>query len=127
ASRSRDDDMRMVAVNVVSLTDLTKLLVPGMVARRRGRILNVASTAAFQPGPFMAVYYATKAYVLSLSEAIAEELTGTGVTVTCLCPGVTDSEFHAVAGTDAQPLTQGPLSMTAEAVAEAAYKGMVRG
>jgi short-subunit dehydrogenase len=127
ATRSREDDMRMVAVNVVALTDLTKLIVPGMVARRRGRVLNVASTAAFQPGPFMAVYYATKAYVLSLSEAIAEELSGTGVTVTCLCPGVTESEFHAVAGTDAQPLTKGPLTMTSEAVAEAAYKGMVRG
>jgi short-subunit dehydrogenase len=127
AARDRDADLRMVAVNVTALTDLTKLLLPGMVARGRGRVLNVASTAAFQPGPFMAVYYATKAYVLSLSEAIAEEVSGTGVTVTCVCPGVTDTEFHAVAGTDAQPLTQGPLSMSAAAVAEAAYKGMVRG
>jgi short-subunit dehydrogenase len=126
-SRDRDADMRMVAVNVAALTDLTKLLLPGMVARGRGRVLNVASTAAFQPGPFMAVYYATKAYVLSLSEALAEEVSGTGVTVTCLCPGVTDTEFHAVAGTDAQPLTQGPLSMSASAVAESAYKAMVRG
>jgi short-subunit dehydrogenase len=127
ASRDRDADLRMVAVNVTALTDLTKLLLPGMVSRGRGRVLNVASTAAFQPGPFMAVYYATKAYVLSLSEAIAEELSGTGVTMTCLCPGVTDTEFHAVAGTDAQPLTQGALSMSAAAVAEAAYKAMVRG
>ncbi|MDQ1683505.1 MAG: uncharacterized protein QOC82_242 [Frankiaceae bacterium] len=127
ASRDRDADMRMVAVNVVALTDLTKLVLPGMVARGRGRVLNVASTAAFQPGPFMAVYYATKAYVLSLSEALAEEVSGTGVTVTCLCPGVTDTEFHAVAGTDAQPLTQGPLSMSAAAVAESAYKAMMRG
>src|SRR5207248_3848812 len=110
-----------------ALTDLTKLVLPGMVARGRGRVLNVASTAAFQPGPFMAVYYATKAYVLSLSEALAEELSGTGVTVTCLCPGVTDTEFHAVAGTDAQPLTRTPLSMSAESVAEAGYRGMVHG
>jgi len=127
ASRDRDADLRMVAVNVVALTDLTKLVLPGMIGRGRGRVLNVASTASFQPGPFMAVYYATKAYVLSLSEALAEEVSGTGVTVTCLCPGVTDTEFHAVAGTDAQPLTQGMLSMSAASVAEAGYKAMVRG
>jgi len=126
-TRSRDDDMRMVAVNVVALTDLTKLLVPGMMQRRRGQVLNVASTAAFQPGPFMAVYYATKAYVLSLSQALAEELSGTGVTVTCLCPGPTESEFHAVAGTDAQPLTATPLTMSASSVAEAGYRAMMRG
>jgi uncharacterized protein len=127
AERSRDDDLRMVAVNVTALTDLTKLLLPPMVARGRGRVLNVASTAAFQPGPFMAVYYATKAYVLSLSQALAEETAGTGVTVTCLCPGVTSTEFHGVAGTDAQPLTRGPLTMSAEAVAEAGYSAMMAG
>ena len=127
ATRGREDDLRMVAVNVVALTELTKVLLPGMVARGRGRILNVASTAAFQPGPFMAVYYATKAYVLSLSQALAEELTGSGVTVTCLCPGPTESEFHAVAGTDAQPLTATPLTMSASAVAEAGYRAMMRG
>lgn len=127
ATRDADTDLRMLAVNVVALTDLTKRFLPGMLGRGRGRILNVASTAAFQPGPFMAVYYASKAYVLSLSQALAEETSGTGVTVTCLCPGVTESEFHAVAGTDAQPLTSGPLSMTAEAVAEAGYRAMVRG
>jgi len=125
--RDHDSDLRMVAVNVVALTDLTKRLLPGMVARGRGRVLNVASTAAFQPGPFMAVYYATKAYVLSLSQALAEETRGTGVTVTCLCPGVTDTEFHGVAGTDAQPLTSGALSMSATAVAEAGYRAMMRG
>jgi short-subunit dehydrogenase len=127
AGRSREDDLRMVAVNVVALTDLTKLVLPGMVARGSGRVLNVASTAAFQPGPFMAVYYASKAYVLSLSEALAEETRGTGVTVTCLCPGVTATEFHAVAGTEDQPLTNASLSMSAEAVAEAGYRGMARG
>ena len=127
ADRSRDDDLRMVAVNVTALTDLTKLVLPGMVARGRGRVLNVASTAAFQPGPFMAVYYATKAYVLSLSEALAEELSGTGVTVTCLCPGVTSTEFQQVADVENIALNSGPLVMTARAVAEAAYKGMSRG
>jgi short-subunit dehydrogenase len=127
AERSRDEDLRMLAVNVVALTDLTKRFLPGMVARGRGRILNVASTAAFQPGPFMAVYYASKAYVLSLSQALAEEVSGTGVTVTCLCPGPVDTEFHAVAGTEAQPLTSGLLSMSAAAVAEAGYRAMTRG
>jgi short-subunit dehydrogenase len=127
ATRDRDADLRMLAVNVVALTDLSKRFLPGMLARGHGRILNVASTAAFQPGPFMAVYYASKAYVLSLSQALAEEADGSGVTVTCLCPGVTESEFHAVAGTDAQPLTSGPLTMSSEAVAEAGYRAMVRG
>ena len=124
--RDRKDDLRMIALNVTALTDLTKAFLPGMVERKRGRILNVASTAAFQPGPFMAVYYATKAYVLSLSQALAEEVSGTGVTVTCLCPGVTESEFHQVAGTEGVPLTNA-VSMSARTVAEAAYKGMTRG
>ena len=125
--RPRDAELNQIAVNITALTDLTRLLVPGMVERRRGRILNVASTAAFQPGPFMAVYYATKAYVLSFSQALAEELAGTGVTVTTLCPGVTETEFQRVAGVEDVPLTKGPLAMTAHAVAEAAYKGMTRG
>jgi short-subunit dehydrogenase len=83
----------MVQLNVLTLTELTRALLPGMVARKRGRILNVASTAAFQPGPGMAAYYATKAYVLSLSEALAHELKGSGVTVTALCPGPTRTAF----------------------------------
>ena len=127
SERDRDEELRMIAVNVTALTDLTRLLVPGMVSRGRGRILNVASTAAFQPGPFMAVYYATKAYVLSFSEALAEELSGTGVTVTCLCPGVTETGFQKVAGVEDIPLTKGPLSMSARTVAESAYKGMAKG
>jgi short-subunit dehydrogenase len=125
--RERDADLRQIAVNVTALTDLTRLLLPGMIERHRGRILNVASTAAFQPGPFMAVYYATKAYVLSFSQALAEELSGTGVTVTTLCPGVTDTEFQQVAGAEDLRLNTGPLSMSAATVAEAAYKGMTRG
>jgi short-subunit dehydrogenase len=125
--RERDADLRQIAVNVTALTDLTRLLLPGMVERRRGRILNVASTAAFQPGPFMAVYYATKAYVLSFSQALAEELSGTGVTVTTLCPGVTETEFQQVAGAEDLRLNTGPLAMSARAVAEAAYKGMTKG
>ena len=81
-----EKELAMIQVNITALTHLTKLLLPGMLERRRGRILNVASTAAFQPGPLMAVYYATKAYVLSFSEALANETAGTGVTVTALCP-----------------------------------------
>src|SRR5205823_8206610 len=80
-----------------ALTHLTRLALPAMVERRRGAILNVASTAAFQPGPLMAVYYATKAYVLSFSEAIAEELRDSGVTVTALCPGPTATGFASAA------------------------------
>src|SRR5207244_5273925 len=88
-------ELEMIQLNIVALTHLTKLLLPGMVARRRGRILNLASTAAFQPGPLMAVYYATKAYVLSFSEAIAEELGDSGVTVTGRCPGPAAAGFPA--------------------------------
>lgn len=99
----RQDPVRvheMVQVNIVALTELTRLLLPGMVARRRGKIMLVASTAAFQPGPRMAVYFASKAYVLSFGEALAYELRNTGVGVTVLCPGATESEFFVVAGAD---------------------------
>jgi hypothetical protein len=93
--RAWQKDRDMIQVNVLALTALTRLLLPGMVKRGRGRILNVASTAAFLPGPLQAVYYATKAYVVSFSEALANELSGTGVTVTALCPGATETEFAA--------------------------------
>lgn len=96
--------LEMLQVNITALTHLTRLFLPGMIERRRGGMLNVASTAAFQPGPLMAVYYATKAYVLSFSEAIAEELRGTGVTVTTLCPGPTYTNFTAVAHMKNSPL-----------------------
>ena len=94
--------VEMVQVNVAALTHLTRLLLPGMIERAitgrgRGGILNVASTAGFQPGPFMAVYYATKAYVISFTEAVHDEVAGRGVTVSCLCPGATATEFAAVA------------------------------
>lgn len=90
-------ELEMIQVNITVLTELTKYILPDMVQRGSGKILNVASTAAFEPGPFMAVYFATKAYVLSFTEAIAEEVRGTGVTITCLCPGATVSEFSSVA------------------------------
>jgi short-subunit dehydrogenase len=122
-----DKELEMIQVNVTALTHLTKLLLPRMLERRRGRILNVASTAAFQPGPLMAVYYATKAYVLSFSEALANETAGTGVTVTALCPGPTITEFQKQAGVDATRLFKGALVMDAPTVARVGYDGMMRG
>jgi short-subunit dehydrogenase len=122
-----DRQLAMIQVNVIALTQLTRLLLPGMITRRKGRILNIASTAAFAPGPLMAVYYATKAYVLSFSEAIANELSGTGITVTALCPGPTRTGFAATAGLVGSNLFNGPNVMAVEAVAEAGYRGMMQG
>ena len=121
-----DKELEMIQVNVVALTELTKLLLPGMVARRSGRILNLASTAAFQPGPLMAVYYATKAYVLSFSEAIADELRDSGVTVTALCPGPTETGFSSRAGSEQSRLFKGP-TMDARRVAEIGYAALMAG
>jgi uncharacterized protein len=116
----------LLQLNVVSLTRLTRLLLPGMMARRAGRILNVASTAAFVPGPFMAMYYASKAYVLSLSVALANELAGSGVTVTALCPGATRTGFQAAAGVERTRLFRRGV-MEAGPVARAGYAGMMAG
>ena len=121
------EELDTIQINVAALTHLTKLLLPGMLARHRGRILNVASTAAFQPGPLMAVYYASKAYVLHFSEALANELHGTGVTVTALCPGPTRTGFQARAGMNNMLLTSGSMMMESAAVARAGYEGMRRG
>jgi len=121
------EELKMIQVNVTALTHLTKLFLPGMIRRKRGAILNVASTAAFQPGPLMAAYYATKAYVLSLSEALANELEATGVTVTALCPGPTKTGFQAGAKMEASRLVRGPWVMDAARVARAGYDGMRRG
>jgi short-subunit dehydrogenase len=117
----------MIQLNVTSLTELTRAYLPGMLERGSGRVLNVASTAAFQPGPLMAVYYATKSYVLSFSEAIAEETRGSGVTVTALCPGPTASGFQAGAAMEDSKLVAGRKLPTAAHVAEAGYKAMQRG
>jgi uncharacterized protein len=97
-----------------------------MIARHEGKILNVASTAAFQPGPLMAVYYATKAYVLSFTEAIANELEGTGVTVTALCPGPTESGFQARAALQESKMVQSGL-MDSQTVAQAGFAGLMEG
>jgi len=118
----------MLQVNIVALTELTRLVLPGMVARRRGRVMLAASTAGFVPGPRMAVYYATKAYVLSFGQAIAYELRGTGVTVTTLCPGATATEFAGTAGAGDVPLFNGifPVMQAAD-VARIGYKGFKTG
>jgi uncharacterized protein len=100
--------------------------VPGMRAARRGRVLNVASTAGFLPGPYMAVYYAAKAYVISFSQALAEELRGSGVTVTCLCPGATETGFSARAGMGDTLLFRMPTA-DARSVAQAGYRAMMAG
>jgi hypothetical protein len=121
------DELNMIQVNIVALTHLTKLVVRQMVARKAGRVLNVASTAAFQPGPLMAVYYATKAYVLSFSEALANELAGSGVTVTALCPGPTKTGFQARAQMEQSKLVRGKEIMTAETVARIGYAGLMKG
>ena len=119
-------ELEMLQVNVVALTALTKLFVKGMVERRAGRILNLGSTAAFLPGPLMAAYYASKAYVLSFSEALAGELQGTGVTVTCLCPGPTRTGFQKRGALEDSRLVQGQIA-DARSVALAGYRGMMAG
>lgn len=116
----------MVQVNIVALTQLTKLFLPEMIARGRGKILNVASTAAFQPGPMMAVYFATKAYVLSFSEAIAHELRGTGVHVTALCPGATETGFQRAAGATGSRVFDSRKLPTGADVARYGYKVLQR-
>lgn len=115
----------MIELNVMALVRLTREALPSMIERRRGWILNIGSTAGFQPGPYMATYYASKAFVNSFSEALAYELRGTGVSVTVSCPGPTRTEFGAVSGVDKSRLFQlGPASATS--VAREAYRAMQR-
>ncbi|MBV8897803.1 MAG: SDR family oxidoreductase [Acidobacteriaceae bacterium] len=121
------EQIDMVQLNVTALTHLTRLFLPQLIARRRGMIMNVASTAAFQPGPLMSVYYATKAYVVSFSEAIHNEARDYGVTVTCVCPGPTKTEFDKRAGTGNTKLFASGNVMTARQVAEIGWKAMKRG
>lgn len=116
----------MLAVNMNALTELTRLFLPSMVQRHWGRILNVGSTAAYQPGPFMAVYYATKAYVLSFSEALSYELKGTGVSVTCLNPGATQTNFFQAGNMSDIPMARN-LRMPVSRVAQLGYRGLMSG
>jgi short-subunit dehydrogenase len=118
-----ETQLGMIDLNVRALVELTHLLWDGMVSRRRGGVLNVASTAAFQPGPLMAVYYASKAFVLSFSEALWEEARGTGLKVSCLCPGPTVSRFRERAGTGKTNLAKASTPMASMPVAEMGYHG----
>ncbi|MGO8746189.1 MAG: SDR family NAD(P)-dependent oxidoreductase [Thermoguttaceae bacterium] len=118
--------LEMIQVNVTTLTHLTRLFLPAMIERRRGGILNVGSTASFQPGPMMAVYCATKAFVLSFTEALAEEVVGAAVTVTCLAPGATETGFAATAGMSKSFLFRSG-AMDVRTVARAGYRGFRAG
>ncbi len=117
----------MIDLNIRSLTHLTRLFLPDMIKKKRAYIMNVASTAAFQPGPLMSVYYASKHYVLAFSEAIANELNGTGVTVTTLCPGPTESEFQEKANMEKSKLFDRFPVATSDEVANYGYKAMHKG
>lgn len=119
------DDLAMINLNIVALTSLTRFFLPEFVSRNRGKILNVSSTASLMPGPLQAVYFATKAYVTSFSNALAEELRGTGVTSTALLPGATDTEFARVSGMDKTSLFDQTAS--ARQVAVDGYNGMLAG
>lgn len=121
-----NDEAEMMQVNLTALTHLTKLFLP-QIRAREGKVMNVASTAAFLPGPFMAVYYASKAYVLHLSEALAEELSGTGVTVTCLCPGPVETNFQKRAHIAQSHLLHSSLRVDVREVARVGYAGMKQG
>jgi uncharacterized protein len=118
----------VLQVNIIALSELTRLILPGMIARRRGRILLVASVAGFQPGPHMSAYFASKAYVLSLGEALSYELRGTGVSVTTLCPGATATDFFAIAGTETSIMARHlRRMMRPEDVARFGYRALMAG
>ncbi len=120
-------ELQMINLNITTLTQFTKLYLQDMVKRKSGKIMNVASTAAFQSGPTMAVYYATKAYVLSFSEAVDNEVSDKGVTVTALCPGATESGFQAAAAMEESKLVKGKKLPTSKEVAEYGYAAMMKG
>lgn len=121
-----EQEINMIDVNIKALTVMTKLFLPGMIKRGHGGVLNVASLVGFFPGPMMSVYYATKAYVLSFTEALENEISGTGVTVTALCPGLTSTGFVDRSGMGASKMVKGVI-MEASQVAEEGYRGFLRG
>jgi uncharacterized protein len=127
ATMPEEQILGQIQLNITALTELTRLFLPPMISRRSGRIMNVASTAGFQPGPLMAVYYATKAYVISFSEAIANELRNSGVTVTCFCPGATDTGFAKRAGNDKTRVFKKFGAMDASKVALDGYRAVMEG
>jgi uncharacterized protein len=127
AQMSNDKIVGQIQLNVTALTELTRLFLPAMLVRHSGRIMNVASTAGFQPGPLMAVYYATKAYVISFTEALANEVRKSGVTVTCFCPGATHTGFAKRAGNDKSRLFRQLGAMNVEHVALDGYRAVMEG
>jgi hypothetical protein len=127
AEKSLAEELNMMQLNMTALVALTRLYLPAMISAQSGKIMNVASTAAFQPGPLMAIYYATKAFVLSFSEAIANELEGTGITVTALCPGPTATDFFKRAQLQNSGLVKGRKIMDARTVAETGYRALMAG
>ena len=122
-----DKEFQMINLNITALTLFTKLFLKDMVQRNSGKIMNVASTASFQPGPLMAVYFATKAYVLHFSEAINNEVQANGVTVTALCPGATETGFQAAGALDDSKLFKGKKLPSGKAVAQFGYDAMMKG
>jgi short-subunit dehydrogenase len=126
AAEPIEPQLGMVDLNIRALTELTHIYWKGMLAKKRGGVINVASTAAFQPGPLMAVYYASKAYVLSFSEALWEEARGTGVHVSCLCPGPTVSKFRERAGTGRTRLGKTMTAAPSMPVAQEGYEGFMQ-
>lgn len=126
-NNSLEKAQKMIHLNITSLTELCKLFLQDMSLQKVGKIMNVASTAAFQPGPMMAVYFATKAYVLSFSEALANEVKPLGITVTALCPGITQSGFLSIAQMEESKMVKGRVLVTSKQVAEFGYKAMLAG
>lgn len=127
AQMSNEEIFGQIQLNIIALTELARLFLPPMLARHSGRIMNVASTAGFQPGPLMAVYYATKAYVISFSEALANEVRNSGVTVTCFCPGATHTGFAKRAGNDRSRLFKQLGAMNVDKVALDGYRAVMEG
>jgi uncharacterized protein len=127
ADENWDRELQMINLNITTLTQFTHLFLKDMIARKSGKIMNVASTAAFQSGPTMAVYYATKAYVLSFSEAVDNEVRDKGITITALCPGATESGFQAAAAMEDSALIKGKKLPSSKEVAAYGYKAMLKG
>lgn len=127
AAMNSANALEMIQVNITALTQLTRLFLPDMLTRKSGKILNVASTAAFQPGPEMAMYYATKAFVLSFSEALSEEVKDRGVSVTTLCPGPTNTNFQERANMANTQLFHKMAVMDSKTVAAMGYRGLMKG
>jgi len=120
-------ELQMINLNITTLTHFTKLYLQDMIKRNSGKIMNVASTAAFQSGPTMAVYFATKAYVLSFTEAVSNEVSDKGITITALCPGATETGFQTAGGMEESNLFKGKKLPTAKQVADYGYRSMMKG